>query len=179
MPLNVETLQYSQTPSKEFQQQQQQQQHNNNNNNNDLVRTTQVSRYQKKHSPTHHPDHHPIFISFFHLPRSIESSLFKLRAWQSFWHNRFPCPLKEFQTQEKTAQNANRTSLVQVQRMTILRSFIMHAGMPQRSEMLSSHLFPDTADTTNSTVDRYQSSNTDESHTIQTFSVHAPIQPNP
>jgi len=42
-----------------------------------------VSRYQKKHSPTHHPDH-PIFISFFHLPRSIASSLFKLRAWQSF-----------------------------------------------------------------------------------------------
>ena len=26
----------------------------------------------------------PIFISFFHLPRSIASSLFKLRAWQSF-----------------------------------------------------------------------------------------------
>jgi len=43
-----------------------------------------VSQYQKKHSPTHHPDHHPIFISFFHLPRSIASYLFKLRAWQSF-----------------------------------------------------------------------------------------------
>ena len=43
-----------------------------------------VSQYQKKHSPTHHPDHHPIFISFFHLSRSIASSLFKLRAWQSF-----------------------------------------------------------------------------------------------
>jgi len=43
-----------------------------------------VSRYQKKHSPTHHPDHHPIFISFFHLPQSIASSLFKLRASQSF-----------------------------------------------------------------------------------------------
>jgi len=42
-----------------------------------------MSRYQKKHSPTHHPDHHPIFTSFFHLPRSIASSLFKLRAWQS------------------------------------------------------------------------------------------------
>ena len=25
--------------------------------------------------PTHHPDHLPIFISFFHLPRSIASSL--------------------------------------------------------------------------------------------------------
>jgi len=33
---------------------------------------------------THHPDHILIFISFFHLPRSIASSLFKLRAWQSF-----------------------------------------------------------------------------------------------
>ena len=29
-------------------------------------------------------NHHPIFISFFHLPRSIASSLFKLHAWQSF-----------------------------------------------------------------------------------------------
>jgi len=34
----------------------------------------------EEHSPTHHPDHHPIIISFFHLPRSIASSLFKLRA---------------------------------------------------------------------------------------------------
>jgi len=49
-----------------------------------LFGTTRVSRYQKKHSPTHHPDHHPFFISFFHLPRCIASSLFKLRAWQSF-----------------------------------------------------------------------------------------------
>jgi len=46
--------------------------------------TTQMSQYQKKHSLTHHHDHHPIFISFFHLPRSIASSLFKLCAWQSF-----------------------------------------------------------------------------------------------
>jgi len=46
--------------------------------------TTRVSQYQKKYSPTHHPHHHPVFISFFHLPRSIASSLFKLRAWQSF-----------------------------------------------------------------------------------------------
>ena len=61
-------------------------------NNNNTTTTTvlrpfvlhEVSRYQKKHSPTHHPDCHPIFISFFHLPRSIASSLFKLRAWQSF-----------------------------------------------------------------------------------------------
>jgi len=49
-----------------------------------LSGTTRVSQYRKKHSPTHHPDHHPIFISFFHLPRSIASSLFKLHAWQSF-----------------------------------------------------------------------------------------------
>jgi len=49
-----------------------------------LSGTTQVSQYQKKHSPTHHPDHHPIFISFFQLPRSTASSSFKLRAWQSF-----------------------------------------------------------------------------------------------
>jgi len=27
-----------------------------------LSGTTQVSQYQKKHSPTHHPDHYPIFI---------------------------------------------------------------------------------------------------------------------
>jgi len=58
-----------------------------------LSGTTRVSQYQKKHSPTHHPGHHPIFISFFHLPRSIESSLFKLHAWQSFCTNLFPCAL--------------------------------------------------------------------------------------
>jgi len=49
-----------------------------------LSRTTRVSQYQKTHSPTHHPDYHPIFISFFHLLRSIASSLFKLCALQSF-----------------------------------------------------------------------------------------------
>jgi len=62
-----------------------------------LSGTTRVSRYQKKHSPTHHPDHHPIFISFFHLLRSISSSLFKLRAGQSFcttsFHVLFGLPL--------------------------------------------------------------------------------------
>jgi len=62
-----------------------------------LSGTTRMSRYQKKHSPTHHPDHHPIFITFFHLPRSIASSLFKLRAWQSFcttsFHVLFGLPL--------------------------------------------------------------------------------------
>ena len=64
------------------------QHHNNNNNNRFTVRDypgepVVIVRYQKKHSPTHHPDHHPIFISFFHPPRSIASSLFKLCAWQS------------------------------------------------------------------------------------------------
>ena len=49
-----------------------------------LSRTTQVSRYQKIHLLIHHPDHHPIFIRFFHLLRSIASSLFKLHAWQCF-----------------------------------------------------------------------------------------------
>jgi len=62
-----------------------------------LSRTTWVSRYQKKHSPTHHLDHHPIFISFFHLSRSIASSLFNFRAWQAFcttsFHVLFSLPL--------------------------------------------------------------------------------------
>jgi len=62
-----------------------------------LSGTTRVSQYQKKHSPTHYPDHHPIFISFFHLPQSIASSLFKLHAWQSFrttsFHVLFRLPL--------------------------------------------------------------------------------------
>jgi len=49
-----------------------------------LSGATRMSQYQKKQSPTHHPDHHPVFISFLHLLRSITSSLFKLRAWQSF-----------------------------------------------------------------------------------------------
>jgi len=46
-----------------------------------LCRTTQVSQYQKKHSPI------LIIIqpfSFFHLLQSIASSLLNLRAWQSF-----------------------------------------------------------------------------------------------
>ena len=49
-----------------------------------LSRSTRVSWYQKKHSPTNHPDHHSTFISFFYLLQSIASSLFKLRAWQYF-----------------------------------------------------------------------------------------------
>jgi len=35
------------------------------------------------HSLTY-PDHQPTFINFFHILRSIASSLFKFRAWQSF-----------------------------------------------------------------------------------------------
>ena len=46
--------------------------------------TTRVGWYQKKHSPTHtHPDHQTSFINFLHLLRSIASSVFSLRAWQS------------------------------------------------------------------------------------------------
>ena len=46
--------------------------------------TTQVGRYQKKRSPTHtHPDHRTSVIIFLHLQRSIASTLFTLRAWQS------------------------------------------------------------------------------------------------
>jgi len=49
-----------------------------------LSGTTQVGRYQKKHSPTHtQPDHWTFFIIFLHLQQSMASSLFILRAWQS------------------------------------------------------------------------------------------------
>jgi len=61
-----------------------------------LSGTTRVSRYQTKRSPTHHPDHRPIFISFFHLPRSIASSCFLLvqtACLAIFLHNLSPCPL--------------------------------------------------------------------------------------
>ena len=46
--------------------------------------TTRMGQYQKKHSPTHtHPDHRTSFINFLHLLRSIASSVFSSRAWQS------------------------------------------------------------------------------------------------
>ena len=49
-----------------------------------LSGTTWVGWYQKKHSPTHtHPDHRTSFITILHLQRSMASSLFSLRAWQS------------------------------------------------------------------------------------------------
>jgi len=49
-----------------------------------LSGTTRMSRYQKKHSPTDtYPDHQSSFICFLHLLRSMTSSLFNLRAWQS------------------------------------------------------------------------------------------------
>jgi len=50
-----------------------------------LSGTTRASRYQKKHSPTHtHRGHQSSLICFVHLLRSIASSLFNPRAWQSF-----------------------------------------------------------------------------------------------
>ena len=49
-----------------------------------LSGTTWIGRCQKKHSPTHtHPDHWTSFIIFLHLQRSMASSLFSLRTWQS------------------------------------------------------------------------------------------------
>jgi len=49
-----------------------------------LSGTTRVGRYQKKHSPTHTcPDYQTSFIIFLQLQRSMASSLFSLRAWQS------------------------------------------------------------------------------------------------
>ena len=49
-----------------------------------LSQTTWVSLYQKKHSPTHiHRGHQSSLICFLHLLRSMASSLFNLRAWQS------------------------------------------------------------------------------------------------
>ena len=49
-----------------------------------LSGTTRVGRYQKKHSPAHtHPGQRTSIITFLHLQRSMASSLFSLRAWQS------------------------------------------------------------------------------------------------
>jgi len=48
-------------------------------------RTTQVSWYQKKHSPTHtYCGHQSSIICFLHLLQSMASSLFSLHAWQFF-----------------------------------------------------------------------------------------------
>ena len=50
-----------------------------------LSTTTQMSWYQKKHSPTHICHGHQwSLICFLHLLWSMASSLFNLRAWQSF-----------------------------------------------------------------------------------------------
>ena len=50
-----------------------------------LTHTHNRGRHQKKHSPTHtHPNHRTSFINFLHFLQSIASSLFSLRAWQSF-----------------------------------------------------------------------------------------------
>jgi len=54
-----------------------------------LTLTTQLSRYQKKHSPTHtYYGHQSSLICFLNLLWSIASSLFNLHAWQSFYNNR-------------------------------------------------------------------------------------------
>jgi len=51
-----------------------------------LPGTTQVSRYQKKHSPTHtYHGHQSSLMCFLHLLRSMASFLFNLCAWQSFY----------------------------------------------------------------------------------------------
>jgi len=51
----------------------------------DLSRTTRVRWYQKKHSSTHnYRCHQSSNICFFHLIRSMASSLFSPRIWQSF-----------------------------------------------------------------------------------------------
>ena len=48
-----------------------------------LSRTTQVSRYQKKHSPTHtYRGHQSSLICFLHLLQSMASYLFNLHALQ-------------------------------------------------------------------------------------------------
>ena len=48
--------------------------------------TTRVSWYQRKHLPTHtYRGHHSSLIHFFHLLRSMASSLFNPRACQSFF----------------------------------------------------------------------------------------------
>jgi len=50
-----------------------------------LSGTTRVSRYQKKHSPTYtYRGHQSSLICFIHLLRSMTSSLFNPRTWQSF-----------------------------------------------------------------------------------------------
>ena len=56
-----------------------------------LSGTNQVSLYQKKHSPAHtYHGHQSSLICFLHVIRSMASSLFSLRSWQSFVHNLSP-----------------------------------------------------------------------------------------
>jgi len=65
-----------------------------------LSGTTQVSRYQKKHSPSHtYRDHQSSLICFLHLLQSMASSLFNFRFFTQSLSS-FPsdhshlCPLK-------------------------------------------------------------------------------------
>jgi len=58
-----------------------------------LFGTTQVSPYQKEHSPTHtYPNHQSSFICFLHLMQSAASSLFNNYVTeQSLLYNLCPC----------------------------------------------------------------------------------------
>jgi len=50
-----------------------------------LSGTIRVSQYQKKYSPTHtYRSHQSSLVCFIHLLRSMVSSLFNPRTWQSF-----------------------------------------------------------------------------------------------
>jgi len=97
--------------------------------------------------------------------------------------NLFAQPLymssKEFQTQEKNSTEC-KLSQFSTSSKNDHPPKLHHAGWdaPAFRNIVKSSFsinLPDIADRTNSTVDRYQSSNINES---QTFSVHAPIQPN-
>jgi len=61
------------------------------NNTTTVLRTTRVSRYQKKHSPTHPPDHHPIFVSFFPSTTIHSILLVQITFLAIFLHNLCPC----------------------------------------------------------------------------------------
>jgi len=104
-----------------------------------LSGTTQVSRYQKKHSPTHtHHGHQISLICFLRLLRSMVSSLFNPRTLQSFSTtltltlyrhqtamNSFQCLLSW--TSYDRVTNPNPTDLkhkIRIRRKRILAGFI-------------------------------------------------------
>jgi len=67
-----------------------------------LSRSTGLSRYLKKHSPTHtYHGYQSSLFCYLHLLRSMASSVFNLRAWQSFpqspnflWSTSWPSTLR-------------------------------------------------------------------------------------